>query len=47
MGTNTRAKKKEVFAGKNNENVLKPYFSIVIIFIPIKIEKDNIKVTNN
>ena len=34
------AKKNVVFAGKNNEKKLKPYFSKVIKFIPIKIAKD-------
>jgi hypothetical protein len=35
-----------VFVGKNNENVLNPYFSIVITFIPIKTENDRVNVTN-
>jgi hypothetical protein len=35
-----------VFVGKKSENVLNPYFSIVIIFIPIKTENDKVNVTN-
>jgi hypothetical protein len=46
IGTNTKAKKKEVFVGKNSENVLNPYFSIVMTFIPIKTENDKVNVTN-
>jgi hypothetical protein len=45
IGTNSNAKKNVVFEGKNKEKVLILYLVKVIMFIPIKIEKDNVKVT--
>ncbi len=46
IGTRTRARKNEVLAGQNKENVFNPYFWIVITLIPINTEKDKVKVTN-
>lgn len=45
IGTNNNAKKKVVLAGKNKLKVFILYFSTVIIFIPIKTEKESVNVT--
>lgn len=45
IGTKSNAKKKEVFAGKNNEKDFILYFLNVIILTPINTESDNVKVT--
>ena len=45
MGTNNKANKKVVLAGKNNEKISILYFLKVIIFIPIKTAKDKVNVT--
>jgi hypothetical protein len=44
IGTRSRAKKKEVFAGKNKEKVFILYFSNVIMLIPIKTENESVNV---
>ena len=46
IGTRTKARKNEVLAGQNKENIFNPYFLIVITFIPIKTENDRLKVIN-
>jgi hypothetical protein len=45
IGTNNNAKPKEVFDGMNNDIIWNLCLWIQIIFIPIKIEKDKVKVT--
>ena len=44
IGTSSKAKKNVVLAGKNKEKVFILYLLKVTIFIPIKIEKDKVKV---
>jgi len=44
IGTNNKAKPKEVFDGINKDNIWNLCFWIQIMFIPTKIEKDNVKV---
>ena len=44
MGTSSNAKPKEVLAGKNRDNMWNLCFWIQIIFKPIKIERDKVKV---
>ena len=45
IGTSNNAKPKEVFAGKNNDSIWNLCLLIQIIFKPIKIERDKVKVT--
>ena len=45
IGANNKAKPKEVFEGIDKGNLWNLCFWIQIIFIPIKIEKDNVNVT--
>jgi hypothetical protein len=45
IGTKRSAKKKVVLEGKNKEKVFILYFLKVIMLIPIKTEKDKVKVT--
>jgi hypothetical protein len=44
IGTNNNAKKNVVLAGKNKLKVFILYFLNVIIFIPIKTEKESVNV---
>ena len=44
IGTNSKANKNVVLAGKNKEKIWKLYFLKLIMFIPIKILKDKLKV---
>ena len=45
IGTNNRAKPKEVLEGINKDNIWNLCFWIQIIFKPMKIERDKVKVT--
>ena len=45
IGTSNKAKKNVVFAGKKTEKVFILYLLKVIMLIPIKTEKDKVKVT--
>jgi len=45
IGTNSKAKPKEVFAGIKKENIRNLCLWIQMIFIPINMEKDRVKVT--
>ena len=44
IGTSNSAKKKVVFAGKKRENMCNPWRWKQIMFNPMKIEKDSVKV---
>ena len=44
IGTSNNARSKEVFEGINKDNIWNLCFWIQMIFIPTKIEKDNVKV---
>ena len=45
IGTSNNARPKEVLAGKNKDNIWNLCFWIQIMFKPIKIERDRVKVT--
>jgi hypothetical protein len=45
MGTSKKARARDVPEGKNSENISKPWYLAVIIFIPMNIKSAKAKVT--